>query len=222
MDKVIDTGNFTPDELIQKRLERNQLLTNAESYLQRALQISPKLVDDDGESWWGVLGGLYKRRGQIDEAIKAYHQATVVTPQSSYGYGNLAQLYMKQGEVEKMLETFEHVEQIAYKEADAESGNFWGYSDLVVSSYAIGKHEQARRALPVAMSIASPDSPYMLEGLVETLREIVEKVEKEKRPHIREAIEMIDAEMERRAAAQQKQQEQSNNGIDETVEETSA
>ena len=200
LDNVVEDNNLTDDERVQKRLERAQLLTEAEHYLQHALQVSPKLVDDDGESWWGVLGGLYKRRGQIKEAIEAYRQATVVTPQSSYGYGNLAQLYMKEGQIDKMIETFEHVEQIAYKEADATEGNFWGYSDLVVSSYAIGKHEQARRALPIAISIAPVDSPYMLEGLVETLREIVEHVEAKKKPHILEAIDILDKENEKRKA----------------------
>jgi tetratricopeptide (TPR) repeat protein len=199
LDKVVDDPALFEGERVQKHLERNQLLTEAESYLQRALQISPRLVDDDGESWWGVLGGLYKRRSLIKDAIAAYHEATVVTPQSSYGYGNLAQLYMKQGDIQKMLATFERVEQIASKEADATGGNFWGYADLAVSSYAIGKHEQAARVLPIAMQIAPLDSPFMLEGLVETLREIVEMVPEDRRPPIREAITYLAEEMARRA-----------------------
>jgi tetratricopeptide (TPR) repeat protein len=200
LDKTVEDPLLSDEERIQKRLERNQLLTKAEEYLQKALILSPRLVDDDGESWWGVLGGLYKRRGQIKEAIEAYRQVTVVTPQSSYGFGNLAQLYMKQGDTKKMLETFERVEQIASKEADASEGNFWGYADLIVSSYAVGKHEQAQRAIPVALAIAPIDSPYMLEGLVETLREIVEHVSDYKRPPILEAIQFLAEEMERRSA----------------------
>ncbi|MDQ7025921.1 MAG: tetratricopeptide repeat protein [Anaerolineae bacterium] len=204
LEKEINGDDLSHEVATQKRLEHDQLLTEAAGYLQHALQISPKLIDDDGESWWGVLGGLRKRRGQIKQAIEAYRQATIVTPQSSYGYGNLAQLYMKEGDVEKMLETFERVEQIAFKEADATEGNFWGYSDLVVSSYAIGKHEQARRCLPIAISIAPVDSPYMLEGLVETLREVVEHVQDEKKPHIYEAIEILDVEMAERDARMNK------------------
>lgn len=204
LEKEMNGADLSDEVATQKLLEHDLLLTKSAEYLQRALQISPKLIDDDGESWWGVLGGLRKRRGQIDQAIEAYRQATIVTPQSSYGYGNLAQLYMKQDDVEKMLETFERVEQIAYKEADATEGNFWGYSDLVVSSYAIGKHEQARLSLPIAISIAPVDSPYMLEGLVETLREVVEHVEDPKKPHIHEAIEIIDTEMATRTARMSK------------------
>src|SRR5690606_30924131 len=39
-------------------LERDQTLNKAEAYLLDALRQSPKLVDDDSESWWGSLGGL--------------------------------------------------------------------------------------------------------------------------------------------------------------------
>jgi tetratricopeptide (TPR) repeat protein len=200
LDKTVEDPLLSDEERVQKRLERNQLLTKAEEYLQKALLLSPRLVDDDGESWWGVLGGLYKRRGQIKEAIEAYRQVTVVTPQSSYGFGNLAQLYMKQGDNKRMLETFERVEQIASKEADASEGNFWGYADLIVSSYAVGKHEQALRAIPIALAIAPIDSPYMLEGLIETLRDVVEHVSDYKRQPILEAIQFLAEEMERRSA----------------------
>jgi tetratricopeptide (TPR) repeat protein len=222
LDKVVDDPTLFDDARVQKRLERNQLLTEAESYLQRALRISPRLVDDDGESWWGVLGGLYKRRGQIKEAIAAYHQATVVTPQSSYGYGNLAQLYMKEGEIQKMLQTFERAEQIASKEADATGGNFWGYADLVVSSFAIGKPEQAARILPIAMQIAPVDSPYMLEGLIETLREIVEKVPEDRRPPMREAITYLAEEMARRTEQLRRMTDGKTGEIEAVAKETSS
>ncbi len=87
-------------------LDRDEMLNKAESYLLKALRLSPKLVDDDSESWWGSLGGLYRRRGQIDQAIYAYEQAAKVTPHSSYPFSNLAMLYMGRHNREQMLQTF--------------------------------------------------------------------------------------------------------------------
>jgi tetratricopeptide (TPR) repeat protein len=183
---------------MHKTIERDQMLNRSEDFLLQALNLSPKLVDDDGESYWGILGGLYKRRGQIDQAIEAYKKVTEVTPQSSYGYGNLALLYQKKNDRVAMLKTYERVEQIASKEAVAEAGNFWGYSDLIVSSFAIGKMEQAKNAIPIAISIAPIDSPYMLQGLTDTLKELENFLEKEKLPAIEEAIGVLSAEMEHR------------------------
>jgi tetratricopeptide (TPR) repeat protein len=194
----LSKGQFSEDERLHKTIARDQLLNRSEELLLQALDLSPKLVDDDGESYWGILGGLYKRRGQIDQAIEAYRKVTEVTPQSSYGYGNLALLYQKKNDRVAMIKTYERVEQIASKEADAEAGNFWGYSDLIVSSFAIGKVEQAKNALPIAISIAPIDSPYMLQGLTDTLRELENFLEAEKLPAIEEAIAMLAQEMERR------------------------
>jgi tetratricopeptide (TPR) repeat protein len=191
-------GNLSEDMRMHKTIERDQMLNRSEDFLLQALNLSPKLVDDDGESYWGILGGLYKRRGQIDQAIEAYKKVTEVTPQSSYGYGNLALLYQKKNDRVAMLKTYERVEQIASKEAVAEAGNFWGYSDLIVSSFAIGKMEQAKNAIPIAISIAPIDSPYMLQGLTDTLKELENFLEKEKLPAIEEAIGVLSAEMEHR------------------------
>jgi tetratricopeptide (TPR) repeat protein len=194
----LNKGSFTEDIRLHRTIERDQMLNRSEDLLLQALDLSPKLVDDDGESYWGILGGLYKRRGQIDQAIDAYKKVTEVTPQSSYGYGNLALLYQKKNDRAAMIKTYERVEQIASKEAVAEAGNFWGYSDLIVSSFATGKMEQAKNALPIAISIAPIDSPYMLQGLTDTLRELENFLEAEKLPMIEEAIAVLVTEMERR------------------------
>src|SRR5690606_17641921 len=153
--------------------------------------VSPRLVDDDGESWWGVLGGLYKRRGQIDQAIDAYKQVTEVTPESSYGFTNLALLYMKKNEPELMLKTFARSERIAASEAAAESGNFYGYSDLTVARFALGKAFEANESLPMAITLAPMDSPYMLQGMLETLTDLMSIIQEDRRPAIESAIQEI-------------------------------
>lgn len=185
-------------ERMDEGVERKQMMNRAEELLLEAMNLSPKLVDDDGESWWGILGGLYRRRGQIDDAIYAYKQATIVTPQSSYGFGNLALLYMQKNQREEMLETYAEVEKLAGAEAAAEVNNYWGHADLVVSRYALGKSEEAAQVLERAIQIAPLESPYMLEGLQGTLEDLTKVLEPEKIPALKEAVKRIADEQVRR------------------------
>lgn len=172
-------------------IQRKEVMNQAEKLLLRAMDLSPKLVDDDGESWWGILGGLYRRRGQIDDAIYAYKQATIVTPQSSYGFGNLALLYMKQNRRDEMLKTYADVEKLAAAESAADVNNYWGHADLVVSRYALGKSKEAADVLERAIQIAPLESPYMLEGLQGTLEDLTKVLEADKVPAIEKAVERI-------------------------------
>lgn len=192
------SDDLNADERSKLLFERDRLFNESENLLLQALELSPKLVDDDAESYWGILGGLYKRRGQIDQAIEAYRRVTEVTPQSSYGFVNLALLYQRVSDRQHALDTYVIVEQIASKEAEAEAGNFWGYSDLISSSFAIGKHEQALEKLPIAISIAPIDSPFMLTALRDTLLDLIEFLAEEKLPPIRQAVEILETEMYRR------------------------
>src|SRR5690606_34472505 len=125
-------------EKMEEGIERITILNLAEKNLVRALELSPKLVDADGESWWGSLGGLYRRRGETDLAIYAYTQASEVTPNSSYAYSNLALLYMQKNDRAKMIDTYKKVEKLAADEVMAEVNNYWAYTDLVTSRLALG------------------------------------------------------------------------------------
>ena len=178
-------------EAMDEGIKKKEVMNEAEQLLLRAMELSPKLVDDDGESWWGILGGLYRRRGQINDAIYAYKQATIVTPQSSYGWGNLALLYMKQDKRDDMLETYTEVEKLAAAESAADVNNYWGHADLVVSRYALGKGEEAAEVLERAIQIAPLESPYMLDGLQGTLEDLEKVLEAEKIPAIETAIARI-------------------------------
>lgn len=155
-------------------IDRDQMLNKAEAYLLDALRRSPKLVDDDSESWWGSLGGLYRRRGQIDQAIYAYQQAAQVTPHSSYPFSNLALLHMQKRNRDEMLRTYKRVERLARGEVQAEVDNYWAYADLLTSRLALGKVDEAEDALISVFDIAPSDSPYALESLVETLERLLE------------------------------------------------
>jgi tetratricopeptide (TPR) repeat protein len=157
-------------EKMEKGIERDSRLNLAEQKLLQALKLSPKLIDDDGESWWGSLGGLYRRRGQIDEAIAAYKQAAEVTPHSSYPFSNLALLYVQKNDREGMLRTYKRVERLAAGEVQAEVDNYWAYADLIVARLALGK--KVDDILETAIGTAPMDSPYTLDSLIDTLERL--------------------------------------------------
>lgn len=161
-------------EKMNESMERSSLLNDAERNLLEALKISPRLVDDDGESWWGSLGGLYRRRGQVDQAIHAYEQASVVTPQSSYPFSNLALLYAQKRNKEGMMRTYKRVEQLAAGEVQADVDNYWAYSDLLTSRLALGKVGDAEETLQSVFDTRPQDSPYVLDMLVDTLQRLTE------------------------------------------------
>ena len=155
-------------------LERDRMYNQGERYLLEALRRSPKVVDDDGESWWGSLGGLYRRRGQVDQAIFAYEQAAKITPHSSYPFSNLALLFMAKHDRDRMLNMYRRVERLARAEALAEIDNYWAYADIFTSRLVQGKLDEAEDAFGSFLAIVPSDSPYALESLADTLTRLLE------------------------------------------------
>ncbi len=172
-------------------LERDQILNKAENLLLQGLKISDKLVDDDNESWWGSLGGLYRRRGQIDQAIAAYERASEVTPKSSYAFSNLALLYMQKENKEKMLKTYLRVEQLAFGEVQADVDNYWAYADLLTARLALGKVAEAEPILASVLEIAPKDSPYVFESLLDTLTRLEKALGANDSMHLKPVITKI-------------------------------
>lgn len=183
-------------------LERDIIYNRAEEKFLHALNRIHKLMDEDGESWWGSLGGLYRRRGQVDQAIYAYQQCAIVTPHSSYPFSNLALLFANKGEVQRMREMYVRVEELALGEVQAEVDNYWAYSDLLVSRLAQGKTEAAQETLPMVFSTSPPESPYTLTSLVETLERLAAVLSADERPAIYDMMEQVNAYIAARQAGE--------------------
>ncbi len=166
-------------ERMDEGVERDLLNNQAEQQLLRALALSPRLVDDDGESWWGSLGGLYRRRGQVDQAIYAYTKAGEVMPNSSYAFSNLALLYMQKGEAKNMIDTYRKVEQLAIGEIQANPDNYWANADWLTASLALNKLDEAERALMAVCTTAPADSSYALESQMDTMGRLAKALEPE-------------------------------------------
>ncbi|MBZ0281883.1 MAG: tetratricopeptide repeat protein [Anaerolineae bacterium] len=160
-------------EKLDMSKERIDQFNQAERLLLDALDISDRLIDSDGESWWGSLGGLYRRQGQIDQAIHAYERAAKVTPRSSYPFSNLAMLYLEKGNLDAMRENFARVEQLASAETQADSNNYWAFADLVTSRLAQNKTKETDAAIASLLYTVPSGSSYVLESLLDTLERLL-------------------------------------------------
>ncbi len=181
------------EKLDREDPQRYILLNQAEGLLLRALSAAPKLVDEDGESWWGSLGGLYRRRGQIDEAIRAYRKAAEVVPQSSYASSNLALLYADRADRSQMVETYRKVESLAYGEVRADPDNYWAWADLLTARLALSKPEEAEAALAEVFTTAPIESPYALDSLTDTLERLLKALDGEAAAHVEGCVARIRA-----------------------------
>jgi len=176
---------------LKQGTERDIVYNLAEQNFLQALKDSPRLMDEDGEAWWGALGGLYRRRGQTEQAIYAYERGTEVTPQSSYPFSNLALLYAETHNRERMLETYKRVERLAFGEVQSDTTNYWAYADLITSRMAMGKIESAWDILDAALETAPAESPYTLEMLIDTLNRLKGALTEEEIPEIDKVIAYI-------------------------------
>ncbi|MBI1281663.1 MAG: tetratricopeptide repeat protein [Anaerolineaceae bacterium] len=181
-DKMTD-----PSEKILHYAESEQMFL-------RALSQDPTVRDIDGESFYAVLGGLYKRLNRTDEAIEAYKAAELVTPQNTYPIINLATLYYLRGDLEQAKAYYERSAAISSHKLDLNPFDYWTRFDLSTAQLVIGNLDQAKRQFNLAAQQArqvgplgtflhdlerlknAPTSPKGVDELVELVRNAIERV----------------------------------------------
>lgn len=156
--------------------QREYFLEESENKLMEALETSPRLLDEEGESWWTTLGGLYRHRGQTRQAIKAYQEAAKITPYSSYPLSHLALQQGTAGDETSMIQTYRDVERLARQETQANPDNYWPYADLMVSRLALGKITEAEEVLNVVLKLIPRDLAYAASSLLVTLSKLTKLV----------------------------------------------
>lgn len=131
----------------ENRAERNAFWSEAEMRLLAALKLDPHLTDAEGESYYGSLGGLYRRQGRYEDAIEAYLQATRVTPTSSYPLINLASLFWHEGKLDEARQYFQRVHDAARLKLDMNPLDNWARADFAQALVALGKRDEALRQI---------------------------------------------------------------------------
>lgn len=131
------------DQYSDEPEKRNRFWAEAEVNLSKALDMEPGMLDADGESYYGTLGGLYRRQRRYEDAARAYERAVDITPRSSYPVGNLAVLYAVMGRQEESVEYFGRVQRIVEGIIEDSPGDYWARLDLAQALLMQGQVEAA-------------------------------------------------------------------------------
>ncbi|MFQ3536057.1 MAG: tetratricopeptide repeat protein [Aggregatilineales bacterium] len=143
---------------------RNQLYAQAEQHFLSALERDPQARDINGASFYATLGGLYRRQGRLDDAIRAYQAASHVTPHSSYPLNNLAMLHLMKGDRGTAEEIFRKSARIAAQLVDGDPFDHWARFDLITAFIAVGEHNKAHEQLELLAE--SPPGVNALESFL--------------------------------------------------------
>jgi tetratricopeptide (TPR) repeat protein len=183
--------------------ERMQYFRKAETYLKQALAADERLVDADGEAWYGSLAGLYRRMKRIDDAFYYYEQAARVTPQSSYPAVNLALLALREGRSD-INTRFARVQELAVRKIHAELEAYWGYADLLVAELVLGK-ESALSTVNIFLEILPPSVQDVLPRVmdaIDTIRTVPPYAGDTRNPaHLQAVMEILQAHHETQVSA---------------------
>ncbi|MCS7072493.1 MAG: tetratricopeptide repeat protein, partial [Anaerolinea sp.] len=166
-------------------LEREDKLDEAAREIRAALKHIEHLVDEDGESWWGTLGGLYRRRGQIEAAIDAYRRAAEITPDSSYPLVNLALLYLLSGDRQGMLAAFQRAERAARSKVAQHPSDSYAHADLLTTLIALERYDEAE-TIATAFTALAP-TPARIVDEADTLEQLAQTLP-DRAPYIRPFI----------------------------------
>ena len=127
----------------EQSAERARLYAEAESKLLRALDLDERLIDAEGESYYGTLGGLYRRQQRYQAALEAYEKAHTVTPNASYPISNLAALSKHQGRDDEATRYYRMVLKAAALKLDDDPLNNWTRADYAQARLVLGEPEVA-------------------------------------------------------------------------------
>lgn len=120
---------------------------DVEKILKNVYKDDPYLLDISGESVFGTLASLYRRIGDIEQAIEWYEHAHRVTPKDTYPLNNLAILYYRHRPQEraKALEYFQEARTKGLRTLHQDVQNYWVLFDLITAEIALEEADYLQR-----------------------------------------------------------------------------
>lgn len=140
-------------DLENDRRIRNEYYNKAETHLLEAVRHDPALLTNDGESYYGTLGSLYRRQERITDALDSYRRSAENTPTNSYPYVNLAMLYMHEREEQLKDQNLLIAERNAKRRITDTSTDFWALYDLGLISLMRDNTEDMKKYFKEAIEV---------------------------------------------------------------------
>ena len=182
--------------------ERDIYYAQAKAIFLQVAQERPRLQDISGESAFGALAGLYRREGNLREAIRWYERAREATPQNSYPINNLALCYFALGDAEKARQYFEQSLAMARSRQTLVPMDYYSRFDVITAR--LGLHCLDPQTDPYPDDLMHDDFHDTLElvnamGIstrpLHTFRTGLERLDPASHPPVEAAIRLLDAEM---------------------------
>lgn len=128
-----------------QRFSRDDYYRLAEEWMTKGLENNHYITGDDGESWHGALGGVYKRWTEFSDnprnkwlaAKRHYQEALKLTPRSSYPVVNLAVIDYALEDYKEGREYFQQARDNAIEKLKKEYDTYYDYADLLLSQIAL-------------------------------------------------------------------------------------
>lgn len=140
------------ERLVQSKSNRNY--TKALIHYLRAKQNSDEFLRDiTGESVFGGLAGLFKRCGELDNALEWYEKIAKTTPGSSYPVINIALIYDQQKKYDDANTKFQKARKIAKRNFDLVDSDHFAAFDVVTASVALNDGTEAHEYLTKALDL---------------------------------------------------------------------
>lgn len=135
---------------------RERLYTQATDMFLKVAEVAPDLLDDNGESAFGALAGLYRRQGRMAEAIALYDRMSRITPQNSYPLNNLGLIHVARGDDTTAKEFFQRSMALASRKLTINRADVYAWFDLITAEIALGDSiEEIAAHLTTALGLAS-------------------------------------------------------------------
>jgi tetratricopeptide (TPR) repeat protein len=124
---------------------------DAEKYLGRALEINP--IDTEAH---GMLGGLLKRKGDLQNAKRHYVLAYKIAPKSLYAIIAVAGLSVLLSNENDARKYYMEVIQVANQEIESGKDNYWTYLSLGEAYVAMGNVIESKVSFQRALEYEPP------------------------------------------------------------------
>jgi tetratricopeptide (TPR) repeat protein len=117
--------------------DRDRYYAEAEQLFLATFKDAPELLDLSGESAYGALAGLYRRRKMYGQALHYYEHVSKVTPQNSYPLNNLGILNYMMGHKEKAKQYFREALEIAVEKLSMRRNDIWSWVDRITAEIVL-------------------------------------------------------------------------------------
>jgi tetratricopeptide (TPR) repeat protein len=123
------------------------------------------------EEAWAMLGGAYRRKDAIDEAIESYERAYALNRQSTYALINVVSLRAARNteQDQAVLQTYLPEAIKLCTQATDEGGDHWTWYDLATLQLIQGETEEAASAFHYAVELTPKDARQVFESVLNNL-----------------------------------------------------